>query len=73
MNLVPFDSRNLIYKNPFGAVKSGDEVAFRVVLENDNEVIKFNDKEIYITLTAILQIPRSLQLLKKMSSPWFMK
>lgn len=37
MNLVPFDSRNLIYKNPFGAVKSGGEVAFRVVLENDNE------------------------------------
>lgn len=37
MNLVPFDSRNLIYKNPFGAVKSGGEVAFRVVLKNDNE------------------------------------
>ena len=35
MGNVPFDSRNLIYKDPFGAVASGTEVAFRVVLKND--------------------------------------
>ena len=37
MNFVPFDSRNLTYKKPFGAVKRGTEVAFRVILENDKE------------------------------------
>lgn len=35
MEHIPFDSRNLIYKDPFGAVASGTEVAFRVVLKND--------------------------------------
>lgn len=35
MGNVPFDSRNLIYKSPFGAVCSGSEVVFRVVLDND--------------------------------------
>jgi len=32
MNFVPYRSRSLLHKSPFGAVAAGEEIAFRVIL-----------------------------------------
>ena len=35
MDNICFDSRNPIYKSPFGALKSGEKVAFSISLPQD--------------------------------------
>lgn len=35
MKYIPFDSRDIIYKSPFGAVNSGETVKFRMLLHDD--------------------------------------
>lgn len=35
MKYIPFDSRDILYKSPFGAVNSGETVKFRMLLHDD--------------------------------------
>ena len=35
MKFIPYDSRDILYKSPFGAVSSSETVTFRVLLHKD--------------------------------------
>lgn len=35
MKFIPFDSRDILYKSPFGAVKENEKVTLRLLLHND--------------------------------------
>ncbi len=35
MKFIPFDSRDILYKSPFGAVSNGETVTLRLLLHND--------------------------------------
>ena len=35
MKYIPFDSRDILYKSPFGAVSDGKPVTLRLLLHND--------------------------------------